>query len=1598
MSGTRYTCSSSLALDMSSTDPFVGTVTCQLRPVGVSTSHGDRLRVVVSATAGGYVSYLDRDAGVTRSRTFTTASGATFSRVSHEIRVDSRAPQPCSASLALRTTSARITQQPSVQLDSQGWYDSDSGLDALVWEVFPMVHITSGSSYVLRENMGARIATGTLSTNAGSTPCGSSYSARSTISFSLSDRPAGVYSILLTASDRAGTAPLTNHAIARRLVLYLPNAPIGEAGSVSISAPLYTAPDNERYVNTATSAIYLRWPGVFYNAQFRTSRHWFVPISYAYSPYSAALDQTSGDLPISGTPTDMGIVSFQLALSNTSASSTTLGGSTTQYTLGSTASMQGKNVRAVVTATDLLGQTRAQTIEFGVDTTAPAIANLRMLNAEGSPTAVHSSTDLTTMDVDFTALDGESGLLEVHWTLSASDSMQGPDVIAQASMPVVHRTPATCTTACACASLGRCQVTAFDIPLASHPAVHQVEALHSADYYIFVRAKNRAGLESVAKLRIVVDLSPPLPGRVVDAPPGHADVGFTAATAIKVHWTGFVDHETGVRSYYVLVGPACYSTFDTSFKAKAVATAQTSYTFTVSDPGRAATFFTTVVALNGALSPSQPVCSSGITYDPTAPLLANVSLDVHTRMHPGLVTVDGDPARDTWLIQADGSRLAITPACAASVAVTAVPAATLALFPLANATALPAAVACSDFQALPTLARARSTDDPVLALSWAAADAESGLRHVVVSVASSAAPGADNLHPAVVVAHASDIVLHSVALAQDVPMYVHLRAVNQAGQSTSAVIGPIVIDATPPVVNDRLISLDGREDTEQLVVEWDMRAFVDPDDQHPLSRFAVSVGSQDGTHDVAQANTTCVQRLADRYRCAVPVASTLSSAQLQQDHTYWATVTVFNTAGLSTTSAPRLYTHQTRAPRVSDLKQVLAARGPRSPGLAAAALDASLLIAWANPECQRANLTLSIQNGAAVSSQPVALAACPTTAAFKPQQTGLYTINLTATNTHGTTVLTSRLQVFDPATQPSFAVQMPAFVASKTVSVSWSRPAQVGDAVAYDVTVTDAQRNAVANLGRVAPDNAATTTFVWEGSATLVSQQTYRFAVSVCTPGGCYAPVFSQPWTVADVPPRAGAATGVVTFGPDSAFAAQSHLTVTLQPPFQDGTVDASSMVNKYTLMVVDMDGVPLLDKWLDFARNPSTWTSQRVVLMLDAQTFPDAAAHLRALQAASARGLRAVVRGFGPSGLHTDLLTAPLGSAGNTTQASPVLDVLPDRLTSTQDLAATASSQLAAAWPGLASVGPFQWSVSRDVPVFGTCAASSPAQVLVCGQSAASQAFTQPLALTQGATYYFCIKPVTGGPVCTDGVLFAPDPPVPGLVDFDGDARFHAIGSQLGLRWEPFGGQMATYEVGLGLRPGADDLVPFVTLHGAPTGAMVSNLTLRSGQRYYASVRGTTTAGLSATGSSPEPILVDTSPPLAGHVSFSNTDSGAGLAYSLSSTTLTASWSGFQDPESGIARFELAIGTGPCQADVAPFEPVGLATTATRTQLTLVDGMQYYACLRAVNNAGLSATIASSAVVVDTSAPLPGTKRNGDGGGDDDDDDDDDDDEKRAH
>jgi len=107
----------------------------------------------------------------------------------------------------------------------------------------------------------------------------------------------------------------------------------------------------------------------------------------------------------------------------------------------------------------------------------------------------------------------------------------------------------------------------------------------------------------------------------------------------------------------------------------------------------------------------------------------------------------------------------------------------------------------------------------------------------------------------------------------------------------------------------------------------------------------------------------------------------------------------------------------------------------------------------------------------------------------------------------------------------------------------------------------------------------------------------------------------------------------------------------------------------------------------------------------------------------------------------------------------------------------------------------------------------------------------------------------------------------------------------------------------------------------------------------------------------------------------------GVDIDWTNSTSSLTATWSGFSDTLSGIQKYEYAIGSSSGGTDVVDWTNNTTDTSVTKAGLTLTNGTVYYISIKATDNAeNESTTITSNGVIVDTDGPIAGTVLDGPG------------------
>ncbi len=252
-------------------------------------------------------------------------------------------------------------------------------------------------------------------------------------------------------------------------------------------------------------------------------------------------------------------------------------------------------------------------------------------------------------------------------------------------------------------------------------------------------------------------------------------------------------------------------------------------------------------------------------------------------------------------------------------------------------------------------------------------------------------------------------------------------------------------------------------------------------------------------------------------------------------------------------------------------------------------------------------------------------------------------------------------------------------------------------------------------------------------------------------------------------------------------------------------------------------------------------------------------------------------------------------------------------------------------------------------------------------------------LALSDGTTYYFSVKARNNVSIDTsvtssDGWTVDTTPPTAVATVNDGpgaDVDWGNSTSTISANWsaasDPHSG-IARYYYAVGTIAGATDVVGW-TDNATATSVTHSGLSLTEGNTYYFAVKAENAAGLVSSAVDSDGQTIDVSAPTA--VATVNDGTGADIAWSTATASLSANWSEAADPQSGILAYWYAVGTTAGATDVVDWTDNGAATSVTKSGLALTEGQAYYFAVKAQSGSlAFSSETYSNGQKVDSQPP----------------------------
>lgn len=200
---------------------------------------------------------------------------------------------------------------------------------------------------------------------------------------------------------------------------------------------------------------------------------------------------------------------------------------------------------------------------------------------------------------------------------------------------------------------------------------------------------------------------------------------------------------------------------------------------------------------------------------------------------------------------------------------------------------------------------------------------------------------------------------------------------------------------------------------------------------------------------------------------------------------------------------------------------------------------------------------------------------------------------------------------------------------------------------------------------------------------------------------------------------------------------------------------------------------------------------------------------------------------------------------------------------------------------------------------------------------------------------------------------------------------------------WRGFvdaGSRVVGFAWSVGTHPHGVDVVP-VTDVGPLSSVSAHNLSLVDGQTYFVTVYATNGAGGTASAVSAGVTVDASAPSPSSDIVVHNATHDGSVMWVGSANAVQLSWSPATDMHSNISHYRWALGTQPFGVQVRAWTvvPSSRVTAEHRVhvhvnELHLLSGMTYFASVEAVNGGGLKSFAHTSAFRVDPLPPNPGS------------------------
>ena len=234
-----------------------------------------------------------------------------------------------------------------------------------------------------------------------------------------------------------------------------------------------------------------------------------------------------------------------------------------------------------------------------------------------------------------------------------------------------------------------------------------------------------------------------------------------------------------------------------------------------------------------------------------------------------------------------------------------------------------------------------------------------------------------------------------------------------------------------------------------------------------------------------------------------------------------------------------------------------------------------------------------------------------------------------------------------------------------------------------------------------------------------------------------------------------------------------------------------------------------------------------------------------------------------------------------------------------------------------------------------------------------------------------------------SNGVVIDTTPPVPSKIEpslfpsewrFSKETKMHysSNASDIYVTWKNFREEESEiwyYKWALGTSKYGTQLQPLINI-GLATNANTSGngLNIRPGIQYYVTVVGRNRADL-VSGNCSWPFLIDYSPPRTGTIQITS-PSGIKKKYFRSGENIRVSWSGFEDHESGIEKYEISVVHNNTEILNYTIKHIDGKLRRQIDTALLLSGEIHNIVVKSINHAGLESFVISTPFTIDNTAP----------------------------